>query len=104
MSDIREIETGIHELNEIFRDLGTIVTEQQSMLGKYTVCSSYCKQLDSSARPDNIESNVNNIATDTERASEELTTARGLGYRANRGQYYSLLVSVRNLADISARI
>lgn len=32
-NEIREIETGIHELNEIFRDLGTLVTEQGSMLG-----------------------------------------------------------------------
>ena len=32
--EIREIEQGINELNEIFRDLGTLVTEQQSMLGK----------------------------------------------------------------------
>lgn len=31
--EIRGIETGIHELHEIFRDLGTIVSEQQSMLG-----------------------------------------------------------------------
>lgn len=33
--EIREIESGIHELNEIFRDLGTIVHEQQSMLGAF---------------------------------------------------------------------
>jgi len=32
--EIREIEQGINELNEIFRDLGTLVTEQQSMLGR----------------------------------------------------------------------
>ena len=32
--EIHEIERGVLELNEIFRDLGTIVTEQQSMLGK----------------------------------------------------------------------
>lgn len=32
--EIRQIESGIHELNDIFRDLGTIVHEQQSMLGK----------------------------------------------------------------------
>lgn len=32
--EIREIETGIHELSEIFRDLGTLVTEQGGMLGK----------------------------------------------------------------------
>lgn len=32
-NEIREIETGIHELNEIFRDLGTLVQEQGGMLG-----------------------------------------------------------------------
>lgn len=31
--EIREIETGIHELSEIFRDLGTLVNEQGGMLG-----------------------------------------------------------------------
>ena len=31
--EIREIESGIHELSEIFRDLGTLVTEQGGMLG-----------------------------------------------------------------------
>jgi t-SNARE complex subunit (syntaxin) len=33
--EIREIETGIHELNEIFRDLGTLVIEQGGMLGQF---------------------------------------------------------------------
>ena len=33
-AEIREIETGIHELHEIFRDLGTLVQEQGGMLGK----------------------------------------------------------------------
>jgi syntaxin 7 len=43
--EIREIEQGINELNEIFRDLGTMVHEQGSMLGmsdlkkKKKVCS-----------------------------------------------------------------
>lgn len=32
--EIREIEQGITELNEIFRDLGAMVHEQGSMLGK----------------------------------------------------------------------
>jgi hypothetical protein len=31
--EIREIESGIHELNEIFRDLGTLVVEQGAMIG-----------------------------------------------------------------------
>lgn len=34
--EIREIESGITELNEIFRDLGTMVHEQGSMLGKFS--------------------------------------------------------------------
>ena len=33
--EIREIESGIHELSEIFRDLGTLVTEQGGMLGAH---------------------------------------------------------------------
>lgn len=32
-AEIREIETGIHELSQIFRDLGTLVQEQGGMLG-----------------------------------------------------------------------
>ncbi|KAK0446855.1 t-SNARE [Armillaria borealis] len=55
-NDIREIESGIHELAEIYRDLGTIVGEQGEML-------------------DNIEANISSVALDTSRASEELTTA-----------------------------
>ncbi|KAG7439759.1 t-SNARE [Guyanagaster necrorhizus] len=55
-NDIREIESGIHELAEIYRDLGTIVGEQGEML-------------------DNIEANISAVAVDTSRASEELTTA-----------------------------
>jgi syntaxin 7 len=32
--EIREIETGMHELAEIFRDLGTLVGEQGMMVGQ----------------------------------------------------------------------
>ncbi|KAF8889232.1 t-SNARE [Mucidula mucida] len=63
--DIREIETGIHELSEIFRDLGTLVEQQGGML-------------------DNIESNMSSIAVDTSRASEELTTAAEYQRRAGK--------------------
>jgi syntaxin 7 len=31
--EIREIESGITELNEIFRDIGSMVYEQSSLLG-----------------------------------------------------------------------
>jgi t-SNARE complex subunit (syntaxin) len=55
-AEIREIETGIHELSEIFRDLGTLIGQQGSMI-------------------DNIELNISSVATDTGAASQELTTA-----------------------------
>lgn len=54
--EIREIEQGITELNEVFRDLGTFVNEQQGLL-------------------DNIETNVSNIAVNTQQASSELRVA-----------------------------
>lgn len=73
--EIREIEAGILELNEIFRDLGTIVHEQQSML-------------------DNIESNVINIANDTAGASTELTKAHEYQRRAGRRMLCLLLIFV----------
>ena len=38
-AEIREIETGIHELHEIFRDLGTIVLEQGEMIGSKSTCN-----------------------------------------------------------------
>jgi hypothetical protein len=33
-AEIEEIESGIHELAEIFRDLGTLVNQQGGMLGR----------------------------------------------------------------------
>ncbi|KAK9898783.1 t-SNARE [Cystobasidium minutum MCA 4210] len=73
--EIREIEAGIVELNEIFRDLGTIVTEQQSML-------------------DNIESNVISVANDTQGASEELTSAHNYQRKAGRRALCLLLIFI----------
>jgi len=35
--EIRGIEQGINELNEVFRDLATLVTEQQHMLGMFYI-------------------------------------------------------------------
>lgn len=63
--EIREIETGIHELAEIFRDLGTLVQQQGGML-------------------ENIETNVSNIATDTGAAAQELTSASEYQRKAGR--------------------
>lgn len=54
--DIRNIEQGINDINEIFRDLGTMVTEQGVMI-------------------ESIEGNVQNTLTSTREASRELTQA-----------------------------
>ncbi|KAJ8586454.1 t-SNARE [Rhizopogon salebrosus TDB-379] len=64
-AEIEEIESGIHELAEIFRDLGTLVNQQGGML-------------------DNIESNVFSIAADTRGAAEELSTASEYQRKAGR--------------------
>ncbi|KAI0683089.1 t-SNARE [Earliella scabrosa] len=74
-AEIREIESGIHELHEIFRDLGTLVQEQGGML-------------------DNIESNISSIAVDTAGAAEELTTAHEYQRRAGRRALCLMLVLV----------
>ncbi|KAK0202725.1 t-SNARE [Desarmillaria ectypa] len=72
-NDIREIESGIHELAEIYRDLGTIVGEQGEML-------------------DNIEANISSVALDTSQASEELTTAAH--YQRKAGKRAACLIIV----------
>ncbi|KAG0240268.1 hypothetical protein BGX31_002135 [Mortierella sp. GBA43] len=54
--EIQEIEHGITEINEVFKDLGSMVYEQSSLL-------------------DSIEYNVTPIAMNTRAAAEELTTA-----------------------------
>lgn len=42
-SEIREIETGIHELAEIFQDLGTLVNQQGGMLStSFCLMDSFC--------------------------------------------------------------
>ncbi|KXN83122.1 Syntaxin pep12 [Leucoagaricus sp. SymC.cos] len=64
-AEIRGIETGIHELAEIFQDLGTLVNQQGSMI-------------------DNIELNISSVAVDTGAAAEELTTAAEYQRKAGR--------------------
>ncbi|KAG9072066.1 hypothetical protein KI688_006288 [Linnemannia hyalina] len=71
--EIREIESGITELNEIFRDLGTMVHEQGSML-------------------DSIENNVTSISMSTHAAAEELTTAAIHQRNSRKKSCYLLLI------------
>ncbi|KAG9315678.1 t-SNARE [Chiua virens] len=74
-AEIQEIETGIHELSEIFRDLGTLVNQQGGML-------------------DNIESNIYSIASDTRGAAEELSTAAEHQRKAGRRAACLMLIIV----------
>lgn len=86
--EIQEIETGIHELNEIFRDLGTLVVEQGGMLGEFHLPFSLppSKRYYRINNPDNIESNVSSAVQHTDAAATELHQAseyqRSAGRRA----------------------
>lgn len=71
-SEIHGIEQGIEELNEIFSDLGRIVTEQGAVI-------------------DNIEANVYNVAGSTRMAAQELNKAAKY-QRSSRGRALCLLI------------
>lgn len=71
-AEIRGIEQGIDELNEIFTDLGALVTEQGTVI-------------------DNIEANVYNMAGATRDAAGELTKAARY-QRSSRGRAFCLLI------------
>lgn len=71
-AEIRGIEQGIEELNEIFSDLGRIVTEQGTVI-------------------DNIEANIYDIAGSTRNAAAELTKAAKY-QRNSRGRAFCLLI------------
>jgi hypothetical protein len=84
-TEIRQIETGIHELSEIFRDLGTLVHEQGGMLGQSTQQSANSVPAKTAySIIDNIESNVYSIAVDSAGAAEELSTASEYQRKAGR--------------------
>jgi syntaxin 7 len=65
--DLAGLERSIVEVNEIFRDLGTLVHEQQFLL-------------------DNIESNVNHVSLNMENAAGELRSAAE--YQRSTGRKY----------------
>lgn len=64
-AEIREIEQGVQELNEIFRDLSHMVQEQGGMI-------------------DNIEYNVGTIASNAQGADRELIEAHAYQRRSGR--------------------
>ncbi|KAJ1881733.1 hypothetical protein LPJ57_001419 [Coemansia sp. RSA 486] len=73
--EIQEIEQGIVELNEIFRDIGTMVTEQQSLL-------------------DSIETNVQSVSINVLRGAEELDSANEYHRRSSRTKFCLILFLV----------
>lgn len=77
--EIRNIETGITELNEIFKDLGSIVTQQGTLV-------------------DNIESNIFSVVDNTKIAASELSRA---AYYQRRSRSRSLCVLLILLAILA---
>ncbi|KAJ7862444.1 t-SNARE [Mycena leptocephala] len=75
--EIREIESGIHELAEIFQDLGTLVHQQGGM-----------------SLPDNIESNISSVAADVSSGADELHTASNYQRTAGRRAACLMIVLV----------
>ena len=93
-AEIREIETGIHELAEIFRDLGTLVNQQGSMIGEDFIRWSCLSLVDLIGFFDNIELNISSVAADTGSAAEESTTAAEYQRKAGRRAACMMLIVV----------
>lgn len=72
-ADIRDIEHGITELNEIFKDLGSIVVEQGEHI-------------------DNIEANISNTTTHVINADEELDRANRYHKGAKKRAFWLTLI------------
>ena len=93
--EIREIETGIHELNEIFRDLGTLVIEQGGMLGQFLdACDDIHVTYDAPPSSENIEANVTNSSRHVREANEELGQASEYQRKAGRRALCLMIVVV----------
>ncbi|KAI7818031.1 t-SNARE [Gamsiella multidivaricata] len=84
--EILEIEQGITELNEIFRDLGTMVHEQGNMLAVLI-------KIRPQTSLDSIESNVTSVSMTTQTAAEELTVAAKHQKEAQSKSCYLLLIA-----------
>ena len=91
--EIREIETGIHELAEIFHDLGTLVNQQGGMLGIFA-CDLIPTFANCVSQKDNVESNIQVVATDTGAAAEQLRIASDYQRKAGRKAACLMLIIV----------
>ena len=94
-AEIREIESSMHEVNDIFRDLGTIVTNQGGLIGLFSYLMSGLK-----LTTDNIESNIVSVGRNTSDAAEELMTAHEYQRKAGRRMACLLIILVIVVAVI----
>ena len=94
-AEIREIESSMHEVNDIFRDLGTIVTNQGALIGLFSYLMSGLK-----LTTDNIESNIVAVGRNTSDAAEELMTAHEYQRKAGRRMACLLIILVIVVAVI----
>lgn len=95
--EIQEIEQGITELNEIFRDLGTLVNEQESGIRKYLryMCSHSHSTFNIYIHvAESIYGNVLNIAQSTRDAASELVIANRHQKNARKNMCCLLLIIV----------
>jgi len=74
-NELKDIERSMIEINEIFRDLGTMVNDQQYLL-------------------DNIESNVIDISTNIDNANSELRIATNHQKKARQKMCYLILIAI----------
>lgn len=91
--EIQGIEQGITELNEIFRDLGMLVNEQESGIRKYYYTCVYTSMDDwFHAFIESIYGNVLNISQNTRQAADELTIANRHQKNARKNMCCLLLI------------
>jgi t-SNARE complex subunit (syntaxin) len=96
--EIQEIEHGITELNEIFRDLGTLVNEQESGIRTLLyICRSWMYVILLTGMvsfAESIYGNVLNIAQSTRDAASELVIANRHQKSARKNMCCLLLIIV----------
>jgi SNARE domain len=82
-------------LNEIFGQLGTIVTEHGTMLGpSQSFIDPSWRELISALFSDNIESNISSVEADTREADRELVTAADYQRKAGRRAACLMIVMI----------
>lgn len=90
--EIQNIEQGITELNEIFRDMGMLVNEQESGIRKFINTSFRMSKFSEKLLIESIYGNVLNITQNTRHAADELVIANRHQKSARRNMCCFLLI------------